>query len=588
MEKDHALADSVVRAELAKYLTPRDLTNLCLTSKQSFDWFVPHLWHTRAFYTNLKHIPGLKRYQQHVKVIKDLAINLAVESRDFWDFPNLQSVQFVQYSSGIFRSYTGFGAAPIHTGFGVAAYPRRGFGGFGSSPPAYPHSGFGAALPASGSASVGGVNAARVDLRLVVLLQSVPLLQDLTITLALDHSDVFQHFLASLQSLTQLRTLKLTCNEYVNPTHIQRVIHACRQCEELDLSFSGVDSFKGVEEQEEYEQTKINMEGMEDLAVKILKLNTTLEDQEAAIMVPLLKKCPQLQELHMFTIKMPETVELLKEAFINGACPQLSSFHPGHVDALKDDPLPILLSVMGPDRGVDAVGLASIKITSADFKFESALAMTEHLSQSLTDVHFQEHIMDFEVFNELATGLPLLQSIHARIKEISVQTVDINKFDQMCSRDWVCLGLKKLHLASQLTQGIPTVKGDSWKQSLPKRCMDYMFSQFAKLEQLEEWDFVAGPVDLFILPAGGYLRQLSDLKSLKKLGLGPKTVFRMGAKEAEWVADNWTSLEEVDLACNSIPILIMDISRVKADKLALDTFIHTLRSKRPNVTFTKP
>ncbi|KAK3839464.1 MAG: hypothetical protein JOS17DRAFT_729200 [Linnemannia elongata] len=558
MEKDHAFDDAVIRTELVKYLTPRDITNLCLTSKQSFDWFVPHLWHTRAFYTNLKHIPGLKRYQQYVKVIKDLAINLAVESRDLWSFPNLQSVQFVQNSTGQYRSYSGFGSY---------------------NPPVYSQHTYGSSL--------GGVNAARVDLRLVLLLQSVPLLQDLTITLALDNSDVFQHFFASLQSLTRLRTLKMTCNEYVNPTHIQRVIHACRQCEELDFSFSGVDSFKGIEEREEYEQAKIDMEGMEDLAVRTLKLATTLGDQEAAIMVPLLKKCPLLQELHMFTIKVPETVDLLKEAFINGACPQLSVFHPGQDGALKDDPLPVLLSVMGPDRGVNAVGLSKIKITSAQFKSESALAMTTHLSGSLTEVHFQDHAMNFEVFNELVTGLPLLQSIRARINEISVQTVDINKFDQMCSRDWVCLGLKKLQLGSQLTQGIPTVKGDSWKQSLPKRCMDYMFSQFAKLEQLEEWDFVAGPVDLFILGAGGYLRQLSELKSLKKLGLGPRTVYRMGAKEAEWVAENWTSLENVDLACDSIQVHIFDISRVKADKLALDTFIHTLRSRRPKISFKK-
>ncbi|KAG0023975.1 hypothetical protein BGZ82_010601, partial [Podila clonocystis] len=95
MEKDHAFADAVIRAELTKYLTPRDMANLCCTSRQSFDWFIPHLWHTRAFYTNLRNIPGLKRYQRHVKVIKDFAINLAVESRDFWAFPNLQSVQFV-------------------------------------------------------------------------------------------------------------------------------------------------------------------------------------------------------------------------------------------------------------------------------------------------------------------------------------------------------------------------------------------------------------------------------------------------------------------------------------------------------------
>ncbi|KAG0277363.1 hypothetical protein BGZ96_002893 [Linnemannia gamsii] len=560
MEKDHAFDDAVIRAELVKYLTPRNMTNLCLTCKQSFDWFVPHLWHTRAFYTNLKNIPGLKRYQQYVKVIEDLAINLAVESRDFWAFPNLQSVEFVQHSVGQYRGYSGFGSYNTP----VPSYSQHAFG-----------------------SSIGGVNAARVDLRLVLLLRSVPLLQDLTITLALDNSDVFQHFLASLQSLTQLRTLKMTCNEYVNPTHIHRVIHASRRCEELDFSFSGVDSFKGIEEREEYEQARIDMEGMEDLAVKTLKLATTLEDQEVAIMVPLLKKCPLLEELHMFTIKAPETVDLLKEAFINGACPQLSVFHPGREGALKDDPLPVLLSVMGPNRGVNAVGLKKIKITSAQFKSESALAMTEHLSGSLTEVHFQDHIMNFEVFNELVTGLPLLQSIRARINEISVQTVDINKFDQMCSRDWVCLGLKTLQLGSQLTQGIPTVKGDSWKQSLPKRCMDYMFSQFAKLEQLEEWDFVAGPVDLFVLSAGGYLRQLSELKSLKKLGLGPRTVYRMGAKEAEWVAENWTSLENVDLACDSIPIHIIDISRIKADKLALDTFIHTLRSKRPKTSFKK-
>lgn len=555
MEKDHAFDDAVIRAELVKHLSPRTVLHLCCTSKKSFDWFIPHLWHTRSFYVNLKHIPGLKRYQQYVKVIEDLSINLAVESRDFWSFPNLQSVQFVQQSTGQHRNYSMYHSYPAHS--------------FGQT--------FGA----------GSVNAARVDLRLVLLLQTVPLLQDLTITLALDNSDVFQHFLNSLQSLTHLRKLKMTCAEYVNPTHIQKVINACRQCEDMDLSFSGADAFKGVEEKEEYEQAKIDMEEMEDLAVKTLRLSTTLGDQEAAIMVPLLKKCPLLQELHMFTITVPETVDLLTDALRNGACPELRIFHPGRDSPLLNDPLPALLSVMGPDRGVDAVGLEKITITSTQFKFESALAMTEHLSDSLTEVYFQDLFMNFEVFNELVTGLPLLQSIRARLNEISVQTVDINKFDQMCSRDWVCLGLKKLQLGSQLTQGIPTVKGDSWKQSLPKRCMDYMFTQFAKLEELEEWDFVAGPVDLFILGAGGYLRQLENLSSLKRLGLGPRTVYRMGSKEAEWVAEHWTSLENVDLACDTIQTHIMDISRVKADKLALDTFIHTLRSRRPTVSFKK-
>ncbi|KAG0010011.1 hypothetical protein BGZ81_003027, partial [Podila clonocystis] len=197
-------------------------------------------------------------------------------------------------------------------------------------------------------------------------------------------------------------------------------------------------------------------------------------------------------ELHMFTIRVPETVGLLKEAFMDGACPQLRIFHPGRDGALKNDPLPVLLSVMGPDRGVNAVGLEKIKITSTQFKSESALAMTEHLSRSLTEVDFQDHSLSFDVFNELVTGLPLLQSIRARINEISLQTVEISKFDQMFTHDWVCLGLKKLKLGFHLSRGIPTVKGNSWKQSLPKRYMDYMFSQFAKLEQLEEWDFDAG------------------------------------------------------------------------------------------------
>ncbi|GJJ74263.1 hypothetical protein EMPS_06621 [Entomortierella parvispora] len=541
MEKDHAFDDAVIRAELIKHLTPRNILHLCCTSKKAFDLFIPHLWHTRRFYTNLKNIPGLKRYQKHVKVIKDLSIDLAVESRDFWSFPNLQSVQFVQQSAGHFRAYS----------------------------------------------SSGNVNTARVDLRLVLLLKTVPLLQNLTITLALDNSDVFQHFLASLQSLTHLQKLKMTCTEYVNPTHIQKVINACRQCEGLYLTFSGADSFKGIEEKEEYEQAKIDMEEMGDLAVKTLKLSTTLADQEAAIMVPLLKKCPLLEELHIFNIMVPETVDLLKDALRDGACPKLRIFQPNRDNSLKEDPLPVLLSVMGPDRGMGAVGLEKITITSSHFKFESAVAMTEHLSQSLTQVHCQDLMMNFEVFNELVTGLPHLQSVRARLNEISVQTVDINKFDQMCSRDWVCLGLKKLQLGSQLTQGIPTVKGDSWKQSLPKRCMDYMFSQFAKLEQLEEWDFVAGPVDLFILGAGGYLRQLENLTSLRRLGLGPKTVYRMGSKEAEWVAEHWTSLEYVDLASSNVPVLIIDISRVKPDKLALDTFIHNLRSRRPRIAFKK-
>ncbi|KAF9578756.1 hypothetical protein BGW38_005292 [Lunasporangiospora selenospora] len=562
MEKDHAFADAVIRAELVRHLTPHNVACLSCTSKQYFDWFIPHLWHTREFHVNLKNIQGLKRYQKYVKVINNFSINLAVESRDFWDFPNLQTLHFVQQAAIHYGNFYG-GQNLFGTTFGAPAGPKI-----------Y-------------TSSIGNVNAARVDLRLVLLLQSVPLLQDLTITLALDNSDVFRHFLSSVQSLKFLKKLRITCAEYVNPTHIQRVLSACRQCEELELDFTGVDTFKGIEELEEYEQAKIDMAGLEEMAVKKLKLRTSLGDQEASIMIPLLEKCTALEELRMFSITIPETVDLLKTAFANGACPQLKVFHQGQNLSLREDPLPELLSVMGPGRGSNAVGLCDVTIMSPDFAPKSALTMTTHLSQSLTKVHFQEHIMNFEVFNELVTGLPQLQSIHAKINEISVQTVDINKFDQMCNRDWVCLGLKELKLGSQLTQGIPTVKGDSWKQSLPKRCMDYLFSQFAKLERLEQWDFIAGPVDLFIVGAGGYLRQLSELKSLKRLGLGSKTIYRMGAKEAEWVAENWTSLEHVDLSCNSIYIYIQDIPRVKADKLALDTFIHTLRSKRPKTTFNR-
>ncbi|KAG0200499.1 hypothetical protein BGX28_006450 [Mortierella sp. GBA30] len=569
MERDHPFDEAPIRAELAKYLTPRDLSNCSAVSQTWFDWFIPYLWHTRTFHCNLSYIPGLNRYRHHVRVIKDFAVNLAVESRDHWSFPNLQSVQFVQNcaSQHIPRIASPFYA----TGFGGGLFG----GGFGLLP------------TSNNNISVqGGVNAARVDLRLVKLLDSVPLLRDLTITLSLDNTDVYRQFLLSLQTLSHLNRLELVCNEYVNPLHIQQVLNACRQCEILNLKFQGNDTFKGAEEAEEYVLAKIAMEQMQDMAVKTLYLETSLGDQESTIMVPLLKRCPLVEEVHLYDLRLDSTLALLQGALRAGACPRLKTLFPSNTFSTKEDPLPALLSVMGPGRDSNAVGLQTLTISAHQFLADSALAITQHLSQSMTVLNFQDHIMKFEVFNELVTGLPHLESLRARVEEISAQTVDINKFDQMCTRDWVCLGLKKLQLGSQLTQGIPTVKTDSWKQSLPRRCMDYMFSQFARLENLEEWDWVAGPVDLFIL-TGGYLRTLSNLKQLRRLGLGPSTVYRMGAKEAEWVAENWTSLQHVNLSCQSVHIQIADSSRVKADKLALDTFIHTLRSKRPSITFHK-
>ncbi|KAF9093505.1 hypothetical protein BGX27_001608 [Mortierella sp. AM989] len=539
MEKDHAFDDTLIRAELAKYLTPRDLANCSGVSQTWFDWFIPFLWHTRTFHCRLSDIQGLSRYQQHVRVIKDLAISLAVESRNHWSFPNLQSVQFFQKNIGQY-AYTGCNQA----------------------------------------------NAARVDLRLVKLLESVPLLQDLTIILSLDNTDVFHRFILALQSLPHLSRLELVCNEYVNPIHIQQVINSCRRCKTLNLTFMGNDAFKGEEEAEEYALAKVAMEQMQDIDVETLHIETNFSDQEAAIVVPLLKHCPLLEEIHLCELRLDSTVELLQDTFKAGACPQLKTLFPSHRFHTKKNPLPALLSVLGPGRDAGAVGLQSLTIPSHDFLADSALAITQHLFQSMTTLNFVDYIMKFEVFNELVTGLPHLQSLRARIEEISAQTVDINKLDQMCTRDWVCLGLKKLQVGSQLTQGIPTAKTDSWKQSLPKRCMDYMFSQFARMENLEEWDWIAGPVDLFIL-TGGYLRLLSNLKRLRRLGLGPNTIYRMGAKEADWVADNWPLLQHVDLSCRSVYIYIGDSSRVKADKLALDAFIHTLRSKRPSITFNK-
>ncbi|KAI8595133.1 hypothetical protein EDD21DRAFT_409317 [Dissophora ornata] len=124
-----------------------------------------------------------------------------------------------------------------------------------------------------------------------------PFLKNLNIKLSLNHVEVYNQLLHTLQSLQHLQKLKLACDNYVNPVYYQQIIENCRHCESIGLTFGCYTEY--IKNKEQYALAKSGFEKMPDTRLRELFFKFHTSSQQTHILAPLLQCSPLLESLHL-------------------------------------------------------------------------------------------------------------------------------------------------------------------------------------------------------------------------------------------------------------------------------------------------
>ncbi|KAG0364911.1 hypothetical protein BGZ54_007038 [Gamsiella multidivaricata] len=523
----------LLKDEITQYLSEHDLVQCTLVSKDWLAWFSPALWRTLNFARSTPHISALITNQHYVLSVTAFHKYLASISLASVPFPNLQSLD--------------------HT-------PDYG-------------------TPCN-------------EDQVLRFIKATPSLRCVKLTLSLSQESVLQQLIDTLRSHPALMNLDLSCREFTDPNSIQQIIEACQYYDSLHLKFgddmpSHVGHYHnygdGIAHQIESCRTaKVAMDQMQDMRIRALSIRISNANQEPAIIVPLLRRCPNLEMLHLIRIHhedtLPQVVSLFSE---DRYCTKLKDVRMGYIRrndntaALQAD----FLRLLGHDSGNGCSdngfrhGLEKLTLSRAvEFNEQSILALSNHHVGSLTTVDFSKLCMSTTNFIHLMTSLPKLRSLYAVLEYTRTDTQAV-----LLQKQWICLELRILELNIDLICDDNQFRAPAWKGSPADSCMTYLFSQIGILTKLQQWRLQTSDVDLWQLE-GGYLGLLAGLKQLRACyfeRLFPIR-FQIGTRVAEWMIEHWPRLIHVGML-NGFAKERLEAS----DRHALHAFTETLLANRP-------
>ncbi|KAI7826203.1 hypothetical protein BC939DRAFT_447244, partial [Gamsiella multidivaricata] len=468
---------------------------------------------------------GLKRHQDHIQSLQGCQINLAARPH-VWSYPNLTSLEF-----------------------------GPGFGRHGR----------------------------RVDLATLKMVAGSPHLEHLKISLNLDHVDVYQELRRVLQSLTRLKSLELHLTEFIDLVVIQDILEICSRVKFLSVFLDGAAYAIPGDEGAQLKLATEAMKRMQDTQVQHLEFQATDEILELSILPLFLKKCPMLESLSLPSLCQEQTMEQVVEIIKERTCPRLKHWSHGRIgySGMVED---LFLETFratksgtgeyGSDRDWMEGGLKTIAVGYLVALDERVIrTITEYHGTTLTTMNTPGFTMDLPSLTLLLSELPALKSFKVMVTLPYASTYDPD-LELTKKTSWACTGLKHLELNFNTTGTFSFPGGKRWDVSVEKDCTDYLFSQIGSLTQLEELVLKSSGFDPFVLK-NGYLTPLSGLSNLKSLRLPRQCNIRMGAEEAEWMAENWTSL--VYVAIEVPPRALV------SDGKSREAFEATLKEKRPSV-----
>ncbi|KAF8941690.1 hypothetical protein BGZ58_000026 [Dissophora ornata] len=337
----------LLNREVTQRLSKHDLKQCCLVSKQWYEWFIPVLWHSIELPHSVKAFEAVRRHRVHVRNILVIDLLDAVVSCDCWSFPALQSITFTSLDS----------RTSSHKMF-------------------------------------------RLDMKMLRLLETSPFLRSLNIKLSLNHVEVYNQLLHTLQSLQHLQKLKLTCDNYVNPVYYQQIIENCRHCESIGLTFGCYTKY--IENKEQYALAKSGFEKMPDTRLRELFFEFHTSSQQTHILAPLLQCSPLLESLHLEDEYNRTSIKHLTETFQSLRTPRLKKLYLGHKYSIDCDIADLLRSIGSEDDKDDSDmerrGLETLEQWPFGFGKESALALTTYHARTLTTLEFLQSQVELQLF----------------------------------------------------------------------------------------------------------------------------------------------------------------------------------------------
>ncbi|ORZ27262.1 hypothetical protein BCR41DRAFT_346574, partial [Lobosporangium transversale] len=511
----------LLKDEVTQYLSQDDLTRCVLVSKDWFGWFAPVLWRNvqidGAFGFVEKRLAGLKRHSDNVQTLIILEKQATMHQH-----------------------------IPLHNLKSFIFYPD---------------------LASSFEESY-----------FLQYIQTIPSLQTLTLTISLARTWTQTQLFETLERLPRLKELNLTCYQITHPIVIQQLIQRCRQYDILRLSLGGGGGLLLDTQQANLEaQAKAFMEYMQENQIRELSIRLPLPHHEDLILIPLLKRCPMLERLDLQWLHHKESLQHIVGILETRRCSHLRHVRIGGGTVWNsDDPIAGLFRALRRFEHTKAnshninemksrlqataneyhdeagstlasVGLKSFIVdATVPFGHECVLALTQYHALTLTVLDLMSlRQLPVQFFVGLVSSLPKLRSLMVAVWIKFIADDELLGPESMFMTSWACLELRYLELgivmSPEVTSGNTHQSGDG---SLADQHLSYIFSQLGRLEGLKDWK-LASSINLLTLEKG-YLRWLPRLKQLRSLDLRRYSFLEIGAAEARWMIDNWTSLVHLD------------------------------------------
>ncbi|KAF9436267.1 hypothetical protein BGZ76_004449 [Entomortierella beljakovae] len=409
---------------------------------------------------------------------------------------------------------------------------------------------------------------------LCLILESSPRISSLKLKLSNNNKELQTRLWTALDSLSMLRKLDLSWLRTIDSISIQKILEACsRSVQDLRLMIQNrapVWEWNMEEANMEPELAKIAGDAlleMQDTQIKRLSIELVNIHQEHSILIPFLRRCPQLIQLNLKSLHspfttLPEIVNVFKDKQRMTPLKQLCLGGFSKQSDIESSIVSLLSSVgyehdtdCNKDRGLrhqyhgQVGGLESLELSSGDsLEHGRILALTHCHSETLTELRFLNPPMNIGKFACLMSGLYKLQTMTTGIW-IRDGELTKDEIKTAIERQWACSGLTTFKLSLELSEGSESsvLKGPedpNWVSSLDGQCVDYIFSQISKLQRLKEWKFICD-FDLLCLD-NGYLGWMSGLKDLKRMVISQFRLYpynvSMSTKDGQWMLDNWPSL----------------------------------------------
>ncbi|KAF9356062.1 hypothetical protein BGX26_005783 [Mortierella sp. AD094] len=498
----------LIREEIGQYLLPRHLARCVLTSKEWNARFSPLLWRTNSLRTNF-YKSSLARHQGYVRSLTFFD-NFYYAPGDLL-FPNLRILDYNPFS---WADYSG------------------------------------------------------VIMTMDLALQA-PLLQRLTIRhINTISEELMDKLCDALESLSLLKKLELNFLCYVNTGTTYRIIESARHCESLRLCWEKgmptLDPFKISASPNpgcQANLVKNSMDRMEGFRIRDLAIGLPSEDQEYAILVPLLERCCLLERLYLIRVRNSTTIQQVSRILKSKKHTRLKHLQIGDIPNHHRDDIVDLFSAFGSqgsedrtcEKSTDEGGLRTLKFVNVQPYIDLLVfqALPRYFSNTLAGLDLGSHMISLEELVCIASSLPKLKSLAASIP-IDVIEGDEEVLELFFQSSWVCLGIRKLDLHILVTSNLCPVYQRCWKGSPEDRCMDYVFLQIGKFTEPEEWCLESSvPV---MDQTNGYLDQLKDLKELRSLILQSYVGYtELTSSDMRWMLENWPKLRYFEVDVGDIP-----------------------------------